>query len=72
MKKSISLPSVFFEIAPVMVMPPVMAPLVPSTFRATPVGLVMVVPPKPNEPWEPLRMSMPASPPFSVVVPLKL
>ena len=68
MKKSISLPALVFDIAPLMVMPPVAL----STLRATPVGLVMVVPPKLNEPAEPLMMSMPASPPFSVVVPLKL
>ena len=38
-----------------------------------PDGLVIVVPvPKLNVPADPLMMSMPASPPFSVVVPVKL
>ena len=38
-----------------------------------PDGLVIAVPvPKLNVPDDPLRMSMPASPPFSVVVPVKL
>lgn len=45
----------------------------PSTLKPMPVGLVMVVPlPKLNVPCEPVRMSMPASPPLRVVVPLKL
>ena len=47
--------------------------LLPDSLNAVPVGLVIVVPvPKVKVPAEPLRMSMPASPPFSVVVPVKL
>jgi len=40
--------------------------------KAAPVGLVILVLVKVNPALEPLTMSTPASPPFSVTVPLKL
>jgi len=51
----------------------VTAAVLSARLNAVPVGLVMVVfAPKLKVPAEPPTMSMPASPPFSVVVPVKL
>jgi hypothetical protein len=45
----------------------------PLATKPLPVGLVIeVLLENANVPLDPLRMSMPASPPLSVVVPLKL
>ena len=67
-------PALFFVMPPVYVTAAVFS--VPPMMNDVPVGLVIAILPdataKLNVPPDPFRISMPASPPFNVVVPLKL